>query len=118
MINHINITNAKKRIDPPGLFVKSIFPHNPKIKWNNDIITSTTTIPHSTPLDSIWIEETEDTQDNKYKCEINARYTDPDTIGNNIQIGGGSGVIRDIKDNSKVMGYPAKDLRKFIKEIN
>ena len=31
-----NITNAKKRIDPPGLFVKSIFPHNPKIKWNND----------------------------------------------------------------------------------
>jgi len=39
-------------------------------------------------------------------------------IGNNIQIGGGSGVIRDIKDNSKVMGYPAKDLRKFIKEIN
>ena len=39
-------------------------------------------------------------------------------IGNNIQIGGGSGVIRDIKDNSKVMGYPAKDLKKFIKEMN
>ncbi len=39
-------------------------------------------------------------------------------IGNNIQIGGGSGVIRDILDNSKVMGYPAKDLKKFIKEMN
>ena len=39
-------------------------------------------------------------------------------VGNNVQIGGGSGVIRDIKDNSKVMGYPAKDLKKFIKEIN
>jgi len=26
-------------------------------------------------------------------------------------------VIRNIPDNSKVMGYPAKDLRKFIKEI-
>jgi len=39
-------------------------------------------------------------------------------IGNNIQIGGGSGVIRNIKDNSKVMGYPAKDLKKFIKEMN
>ena len=39
-------------------------------------------------------------------------------IGNNVQIGGGSGVIRDIKNNSKVMGYPAKDLKKFIKEIN
>ena len=37
-------------------------------------------------------------------------------IGNNIQIGGGSGVLKDILDNSKVMGYPAKDLRKFIKD--
>ena len=37
-------------------------------------------------------------------------------IGNNVQIGGGSGVIRDIPDNSKVMGYPSKDLRKFLKE--
>jgi UDP-3-O-[3-hydroxymyristoyl] glucosamine N-acyltransferase len=37
-------------------------------------------------------------------------------IGNNIQIGGGSGVIKDIPDNSKVMGYPAKNLKKFIKE--
>ena len=36
-------------------------------------------------------------------------------IGNNVQIGGGSGVIKNIKDNSKVMGYPAKDLKKFIK---
>ena len=36
-------------------------------------------------------------------------------IGNNIQIGGGSGVIKDIADNSKVMGYPAKDLKNFIK---
>ena len=37
-------------------------------------------------------------------------------IGSNIQIGGGSGVIKDISDNSKVMGYPAKNLRDFIKE--
>ena len=37
-------------------------------------------------------------------------------IGNNVKIGGGSGVIKDIKDDSKVMGYPAKDLKKFIKE--
>ena len=37
-------------------------------------------------------------------------------MGNNVQIGGGSGVIKDISDNSKVMGYPAKDLKKFIKE--
>ena len=37
-------------------------------------------------------------------------------IGNNIQIAGGSGVIKDIPDNSKVMGYPAKDLKSFIRE--
>ncbi len=37
-------------------------------------------------------------------------------LGNNIKIGGGSGVIKDIPDNSKVMGYPAKDLKEFIKE--
>ncbi len=37
-------------------------------------------------------------------------------IGNNVQIGGGSGVVKDISDNSKVMGYPAKDFKKFIRE--
>ena len=37
-------------------------------------------------------------------------------IGNNVQIGGGSGVVKNIPDNSKVMGYPAKDIRKFLKE--
>ena len=37
-------------------------------------------------------------------------------IGNNIKIGGGSGVIKDIPDNSRVMGYPAKNLKEFIKE--
>ena len=37
-------------------------------------------------------------------------------IGNNIKIGGGSGVIKNIADNSKVMGYPAKNLKNFIKD--
>ena len=37
-------------------------------------------------------------------------------IGNNVEIGGGSGVIRDIPDNTKVMGYPAKNFREFLKE--
>ena len=36
-------------------------------------------------------------------------------IGNNVEIGGGSGVVRDIPDNSKVMGYPAKNIREFLK---
>ena len=37
-------------------------------------------------------------------------------IGNNVQIGGGSGVIKNIPDNSRVMGYPSKDLRQFLKD--
>ena len=37
-------------------------------------------------------------------------------IGNNVEIAGGSGVIRNIADNSKVMGYPAKNIREFLKE--
>ncbi len=37
-------------------------------------------------------------------------------IGNNVEIGGGSGVIKDIPDNTKVMGYPAKNIREFIRE--
>ena len=38
------------------------------------------------------------------------------TIGDNVQIGGGSGVIKSVPSYSKVMGYPAKDIRKFLKE--
>jgi len=37
-------------------------------------------------------------------------------IGNNVEIAGGSGVIRNIPDNSKVMGYPARNIRDFLKE--
>jgi UDP-3-O-[3-hydroxymyristoyl] glucosamine N-acyltransferase len=37
-------------------------------------------------------------------------------IGNNVKIGGGSGVVKDIGDNSKVMGYPSKKKKKFISE--
>ena len=37
-------------------------------------------------------------------------------IGNNVDIAGGSGVIKDIPDNSKVMGYPAKDIREFLRQ--
>ena len=40
------------------------------------------------------------------------------TIGNNVQIGGGSGVIKSIPSNTKVMGYPAKNIRLFLKENN
>jgi len=36
-------------------------------------------------------------------------------IGNNVRIGGGSGVVKDVPDNSVIMGYPAVSLKEFIK---
>ena len=37
-------------------------------------------------------------------------------IGNNVEIGGGSGVIKDVPENAKVMGYPAKNIRGFLRD--
>ena len=37
-------------------------------------------------------------------------------IGNNVKIGGGSGVVKDIDDNQVVMGYPATNLKEFLKK--
>ncbi len=38
------------------------------------------------------------------------------SIGDNVQIGGGSGVIKNIASNTKVMGYPAKNIKNFLRE--
>ena len=37
-------------------------------------------------------------------------------VGDNVQIGGGSGVIKNIPSNTKVMGYPARNIRNFLKD--
>ena len=37
-------------------------------------------------------------------------------IGSNVRIGGGSGVVKDIPDNTTVMGYPAVPLKEFLKK--
>lgn len=37
-------------------------------------------------------------------------------VGDNVQIGGGSGVIKNIPSNTKVMGYPARNIRIFLKD--
>ena len=36
-------------------------------------------------------------------------------IGDNVKIGGGSGVIKNIPSNTKVMGYPARNIRNFLR---
>ncbi len=56
-----------------------------EIKWNNKIITSETTIPKSTPLDSIWVKQSEQPA-REYKCDIRAIYSDPANEQNNILI--------------------------------
>ena len=38
------------------------------------------------------------------------------TINIGTKGGGGSGVIRDIPNNTKVMGYPAKNIREFLRD--
>ena len=37
-------------------------------------------------------------------------------LGDNVKIGGGSGVVKDIEDNEVVMGYPAVPLKEFLKK--
>jgi UDP-3-O-[3-hydroxymyristoyl] glucosamine N-acyltransferase len=37
-------------------------------------------------------------------------------IGNNVYIGGKSGVIKNISDNERVMGYPSKSIKNFLKD--
>ena len=56
-----------------------------EIKWNNQVITAQTTIPKSTPLDCLWVEQSE-TADKDYKCDIRAIYSDPIEEQNNILI--------------------------------
>ena len=36
-------------------------------------------------------------------------------VSDNVKIGGESGVVKDIEDNSVVMGYPAIPFKNFIK---
>ena len=50
------------------------------------------------------------------KISNNVKIGPYSVIGPNVEIGGGSGVIRDIPDNTKVMGYPAKKIREFLRD--
>jgi len=56
-----------------------------EIKWNNQTITSETTIPTPTPLDCLWVEQSE-TAEKDFKCDIRAVYSDPANQQNNILI--------------------------------
>tara|TARA_B100000902_G_scaffold1481_2_gene1940 strand:+ start:2426 stop:3442 length:1017 start_codon:yes stop_codon:yes gene_type:complete len=53
-----------------------------EVYWNNDTITSNTTIPYTTEFDSVWCVCEQDPND--YKCYIWTTINDPDTTGNNL----------------------------------
>jgi hypothetical protein len=55
------------------------------IVWNDQSITSETTIPEPTPLDSLWVEQSENS-DKEYEYDIRALYSDPADQQNNILI--------------------------------
>ena len=73
-------------MNSPYLFSEEGGTYHLSVEWEGKSITSITTIPHSTPLDEIWIEPTEDITDKDFACDIRTIYTDPDTIGNNILV--------------------------------
>jgi len=56
-----------------------------EVKWNDQIITSSTTIPEPTPLDCLWVEKSE-TANKDFKFDIRAVYSDDGNIQNNILI--------------------------------
>ena len=56
-----------------------------ELNWNGKIVTAQTTIPSPTPLDSLWVEKSENSEKD-YKCDIRAVYSDPADIQNNILI--------------------------------
>jgi len=56
-----------------------------EINWNNQIISSSTTIPEVTPLDCLWVEKSEN-EDEEFKYDIRALYSDPVDQNNNILV--------------------------------
>ena len=77
---YTNFTNFNPSFSQPGYTYKL------SVVWNDYNINATTTIPNITPLDSVFVRQTEDTTDSYKRCEIRAIYTDPDSSGNNILI--------------------------------
>mgnify|MGYP001408792027 CR=1 FL=1 len=55
------------------------------IEWNNETISSITSIPPQYPIDSVWVKS-KDSLEIDYKCYIWARINDPDTLGNSVII--------------------------------
>ena len=72
------LTSLDENGVPPSLydFSKSGRTYYLEIKWNNQVISSSTTIPEVTPLDCLWVEKSENSKE-EYEYDIRALYSDP-----------------------------------------
>ena len=72
------LTSLDENGVPPSLydFSKSGRTYYLEIKWNNQVISSSTTIPEVTPLDCLWVERSENSKED-YEYDIRALYSDP-----------------------------------------
>ena len=72
------LTSLDENGVPPYLydFSKSGRTYYLEIKWNNQVISSSTTIPEVTPLDCLWVEKSENSKE-EYEYDIRALYSDP-----------------------------------------
>ena len=84
-IDYIEAQFASPQDRLPYDFSKSGRTYFLEIKWNNQIISSSTTIPEATPLDCLWVEKSEN-GDKEYMYDIRALYSDPIAQDNNILI--------------------------------
>ncbi len=94
LLNSVEINTIYPGLDLPSCFYAED-PINPiadgpgtyhlKIIYNNDTITSVTTIPNSEVLDSVWFE-VDPLSNSDSLGYVWAKVTDPDTLGNNVMI--------------------------------
>jgi len=72
------LTSLDENGVPPSQydFSKSGRTYYLEIKWNDQIITSSTTIPEVTPLDCLWVEKSENNKE-EYEYDIRGLYSDP-----------------------------------------
>ena len=71
-----NVDFETGELTSPYDFSKSGRTYYLEIKWNNQVISSSTTIPEVTPLDCLWVERSENSKKD-YEYDIRALYSDP-----------------------------------------
>ena len=75
-IDHVQAQFTSPQDRLPYDFSKSGRTYYLEIKWNNQVISSSTTIPEVTPLDCLWVEKSENSKE-EYEYDIRALYSDP-----------------------------------------